>query len=43
MKGGCSQVGLIEETEDAAVVRFEVKDTSIGMTDELAGTPVSVL
>jgi len=27
MKGGCSQVGLIEETEDAAVVRFEVKDT----------------
>ncbi|HET7479180.1 MAG TPA: PAS domain S-box protein [Rubrobacteraceae bacterium] len=28
------RVGLVEETVDAAVVRFEVKDTGIGMTGE---------
>jgi signal transduction histidine kinase/DNA-binding response OmpR family regulator/HPt (histidine-containing phosphotransfer) domain-containing protein len=28
------RVGLVEETDDVAVVRFEVKDTGIGMTPE---------
>jgi two-component system, sensor histidine kinase and response regulator len=28
------RVGLVEETEDAAVVRFEVHDTGIGMTED---------
>ena len=28
------RVGLVEESDDAAVVRFEVKDTGIGMTHE---------
>ncbi|MDQ3302653.1 MAG: response regulator [Actinomycetota bacterium] len=28
------RVGLVEETVDAAIVRFEVTDTGIGMTDE---------
>ncbi|HEX2741931.1 MAG TPA: response regulator [Rubrobacter sp.] len=27
-------VGLVEDTEDAAIVRFEVRDTGIGMTPE---------
>ena len=28
------RVGLVEETENAAVVRLEVKDTGIGMDEE---------
>ncbi|MDP9440016.1 MAG: PAS domain S-box protein, partial [Actinomycetota bacterium] len=31
------RVGLAEESEDAAVVRFEVSDTGIGMTEEQRG------